>query len=139
MAPESSHEIRAVISRFREAVSGFAAVEEERPTPRLVSLRVQPFNPRAAGIALIVSEREVMVHVGEGGRFELGTGPGDRTLLEQLLEATLRGRVSEDLTFRQVAFRAQLAGGHELSSVDRRLSLRRRETRQYESWGTFSH
>jgi hypothetical protein len=135
---DRAQQMRDIVLRFRESVSGFAAVDEEQPTPRLLSLRAHPFNPQAARVSLIVSERGVLVEIGDGGRFELGIEARDREFLEQLLEATLQGRVSEDVTARRVAFRASLADGRDAASVAHRFTLGRRGLRQYEPWGTFS-
>jgi hypothetical protein len=134
-----------VISSFRDEVGDVAEVEERQLTDRLRSIRFRPTNPEAAGVWLAVGESEVIVEVGKGGRFELGTGEADRRLLGELLRAAAVGRVVErsrrfsiltrvwlsDGTLRQTSVRA-------VADLGRRPSERqyggKRATSEYAPW-----
>src|SRR6266571_2359220 len=104
-------EVWEVVSGFRDEVANLAEVEERQLTDRLRSIKFRPTNPEAAGVWLAVSEREVIVELGRGARFEIGVDEADRRLLGELLQAAVAGRVEERTRRLWLVFRVWLSDG----------------------------
>jgi hypothetical protein len=138
-------EVWDVISRFRDEFANVAEVEERELTDRLHSVRFHPKNTEAAPVWLSISEGEVIVEIGKGGRFELGTDEPDRRLLDELLRSAAAGRIEEETRRFSVRTRVRLSDGtlqrtgcQALADLTRRSSDReyggKRATRRYTPW-----
>jgi hypothetical protein len=140
-------EVWDVISRFRGEFANLAEVEERELTDRLHSIRFHPKNAEAAPVWLGISEWTVIVEIGKGGRFELGTDEPDWRLLDELLRSAAAGRVQEETRRFSVRTRVRLSDGtvqrtgvQALADLTRRSSEReyggKRATRRYAPWGS---
>jgi hypothetical protein len=125
--------VSEVISSFRDEVASLAQVEERQLTDGLRSIRFQPANPDGAPAWLAVSQSQVVMGIGKGGRFELGTDESERRLLSELLRAAAAGQVEETTRRFSVLTRVWLSDGTvEKTSVMRLADLwTRRSTRRY--------
>jgi hypothetical protein len=141
----SESEMMEVISDFRAEVADVAEVEEQQLTDRLRSIHFRPRNPDAIGVWLAVSQWEVVVQIGDGGRFELNLDEEDRRFVTELLRAAAAGRVEETTRRFSVMTRLWLSDGTVkqtsvmwVADLWARPSARRhggkRATRRYASW-----
>jgi hypothetical protein len=120
-----------VIAGFRDEVADLAEVGEWKPTDRLRLIEFQPKNPDAAQVTLAVSEREVVVMIGNGTRFELGTDGDDQRLMGDLLRAVAAGQVDEKAGLFGLSFKVWLADG---TTHTGRILGGSRESRRYAPW-----
>ena len=72
------------------------SVEEIATDWPMTVLRVEPVNPRAASIDLLVTPHELILHLGRHGcRWELDDGEVDTAFTEQVIDAAIAGRAEE--------------------------------------------
>lgn len=82
----------------------------------LIGIDVQPDNPNAAPLNLIVMAGEVVVTVGAAGRYELGCEEADLGFAAELMRAVVAGRVTAWVSRWQETVTVTLGGGRRVSS-----------------------
>ena len=85
------------LESFARTLAGSSAVisRDDLNGGRILTLHVEPSNPRARAIA-VVCEQFLIVQIGtNGGRWELGYGDDDIVIAQNLIKAAIAGRVSE--------------------------------------------
>ncbi|MBF4511133.1 hypothetical protein ITJ66_01445 [Plantibacter sp. VKM Ac-2885] len=86
---------RSLVQRLAGA-SAVTSVEEVDTALPWTNLSVEPVNPRAASIDLLLTPHEMILHLGRHGcRWELDDGALDTAFAERVIDAAIAGRAEE--------------------------------------------
>lgn len=82
---------------------------------------IDPVTAGAAGVDVLISDDDLLVSVGAGGRYELDIDDQDLPTLAALLEAIAAGRYVEDIRVGASRYETTLADGHTMKGSEQDL------------------
>lgn len=107
-----------------------ALAEEIRPEA-ITMLRIDPVAEGAAAVEVLISDDDVLVSIGIGGRYELDIDDEDLPVLAAQLEAVAAGRYVEDIRVGASRYETTLADGRTMKGSEQDLLWSLRWGRQH--------
>jgi len=109
----------AVINDFVAAVGPRARLSRRMLGESTSELaRVDPVTKGAAAVEVLISDDDVLIRIGAGGRYELELDDEDLAVLAALLEAVAAGRYAEDVRIGASRYVTTLADGRTMQGSD---------------------